>query len=400
MPAENADGQSKGDFQELGTFHPGPDPAKYARPLGALLEFPAHAKSSGEPVTMESSYLSPSRRHGLFWTLQTLFWGGIGVIGLLMTMAFQSAVDGVGWTILMRMVAGFVETSALREIYRRPGFRQRPLLAKWPTGLVACLVLAFFEWFLLKLLMVAGITFPGGAENVGGRLLVVRLFILGVWSALYFAYHLLENAHAMELRTTKAELSAREYELRHLQAQMNPHFLFNALNGLLACKDDPVAVEEVTGSLTAYLRFLVAEAGPLEPLARELDALERYLTVRSAHIGGNLICRIQCGKDARAVLVPPMMVQPLLEEAFQHRTPGDKLPLQIWVTAVTADDFLRVTVSHTDEHATPGNCKPPERAIIALEQRLELLLGPRAKLERESDQSWIRATIHIPLSDS
>lgn len=344
-----------------------------------------------------SQYLAPSRRQLLFWVLQVVFWTSIGAIGLLMTLAFRSAVDGVGWTILMRVVVGFVGTSLLREVYRRPDFRNRSLRAKWPVAIFACLVLALVELVILKLFLVGGVSFPGGAETVGGRLVVVRIFILGVWSAFYFAYHLLLEAHAMELRTTRAELTSREHELRHLQAQMNPYFFLNALNGILAAKQDPVAVEEVTLSLSAYVRFLIHEAGPMEPLAQELDALDRYLTVRSSHLAGKLICRIQCGKEARAVLVPPLVVQPLLEDAFEHRSIDDALPMQIWVTARIEEGLLLITVSHTDPNARQGVCHPPGRAVIALEQRLELMLGPEAKLVRESDHCWIRATLHIPL---
>jgi two-component system, LytTR family, sensor kinase len=344
--------------------------------------------------------LSQGHRELLFWIVQILFWTAIGIVGLLMTLAFKASLQGVGWVILLRMVAGFLQTAALRMIYRSPPFRQRSGFAKWPLVIICCATMAIAEMLLLQALLVAGISLPGGAEVVSLRLLLVRLFILTIWSSLYFAFHLLENAHALELRTAKAELAARENELRQLQAQMNPHFLLNALSTVLACKDDAVAVKEVTQGLSDYLRFLLKDTRPLEPLARELDALEKYLTVQASHFGKRLVCRIQCEKAARAVMVPPMLVQPLLEDAFHHHSKTNGLPLQIWVTAAAGKDFLRINVSNTTEQIPSGEPPTPGGGLRALEQRLALLPGPKARVERQTDGGWNRITIHIPLTDS
>lgn len=338
------------------------------------------------------------RRELLFWTLQTFFWGTLCAVGLLMTLAFHSGVVGVGWTVLIRVTIGFMETSILRTLYQQSLFRQRDGLMKWPLAIGLCITIALIEVLIMKALAKGGITFPGGAEIVGTRLLVVRLFSLSVWSCLYFAFHLLENAHAMELRVTRAELAARESELRHLQAQMNPHFMFNALHTVLACKKNPEAVEEVTRSLAEYLQFILKETRPLEPLSREIDALEKYLTAQAAHLGERLVCRIQCEKAAGAVMVPPMLVQPLLENAFLHRLQTSEFPMQIWVTGRVEKGFLRITVSSTVE--TPAETAlPVENGLRALQQRLELLLGPQVQVVRETEKGWNRVTVQVPLTD-
>ncbi|RYD26042.1 MAG: hypothetical protein EOP87_23380 [Verrucomicrobiaceae bacterium] len=232
-------------------------------------------------------------------------------------------------------------------------------------------------------------------DAVGTRLLVVRFFILAIWSCLYFGFQLLENAHALELRLTKAELTARENELRRLQSQMNPHFLFSALNTVVASKDNPVAVEEVTQGLADYLRFLLKDTRPLEPLSREIDALEKYLTIQAPHFGEKLVCRIQCEKAARGVMVPPMMIQPLMEDAFQHRLQASQLPLQIWVTARVEKSLLLVTVSSTMDPSLTDR-QPARKGLVALEYRLRLWLGSRVRVEQEADNGWNRVTLQIP----
>lgn len=357
---------------------------------------PQEADRSARPSFLFRQ-LGSGRRELLFWVLHTLFWVSVGLIGFLMTLAFRSSVPGVGWVIFMRMVCGFVGTAILRWIFRHSLFQQRKGLAKWPMAVGCCVAIGLVELLLLQALVGAGISFPGSAETVGARLLVVRLFIFAIWTCLYFAFHLLENAHAMELRATRAELAAREYELRHLQSRMNPHFIFNALNTVMSSKSNPVAVEEVTQSLADYLRFLLKETRPLEPLSREVDALERYLTLQAPHLWEKLICRIQCEKAARGVMVPPMMIQPLMEDAFRHRLQINQSPLQIWVTARVEKAFLLVTVSSTMEPSS-NNSPPVRSGLQALEYRLRLLLGSNVRVEQKDDNGWHRVTLHVPVA--
>lgn len=336
------------------------------------------------------------RRQLWFWIFQSLFWASVGTVGLLATHAFQAAIPGAKLVILLRMVIGFVETLALRRVFVNQLFQKQKILMKWPLAFGCCAVVAVTEAVLTQMAAAAGWLPSGGAESVGARLVVVRFFILAIWTCLYFGFQLLENAHAMELRVTKAELAAREYELRHLQSRMNPHFIFSALNTVMSSKSNPVAVEEVTQGLADYLRFLLKEARPLEPLSREVDALERYLTIQAPHLWEKLVCRIQCEKAARGVMVPPMMIQPLLEDAFRHRLQLTELPLQIWVTARVEKGFLLVTVSST--MGPSSNSSPPERSgLQALEYRLRLLLGSEVRVEQKDDNGWHRVTVHVPV---
>lgn len=337
------------------------------------------------------------RRELWFWIFQTLFWASVGTIGLLATYAFQATIPGAKLVILLRMVIGFVETLILRRVFRHPVFQKQKSLMKWPLAFGCCAAVAVTEAVLMQMTAAAGWLPAGGVESVGARLVVVRFFILAIWTCLYFGFQLLENVHAMELRVTKAELAAREYELRHLQSRMNPHFIFSALNTVMSSKSNPVAVEEVTQSLADYLRFLLKETRPLEPLSREVDALERYLTLQAPHLWEKLICRIQCENAARGVMVPPMMIQPLMEDAFRHRLQINQSPLQIWVTARVEKEFLLVTVSSTTEPSS-NNFPPVRSGLQALEYRLRLLLGSGVRVEQKDDNGWYRVTVHVPVT--
>ncbi len=341
--------------------------------------------------------LSGKRREVIFWVLQTIFWSTMGLIGYVLILAFQAAMPDAGWTVCVRVASGFLLTSGLRWIYWQPGLRQRKGFTKCLLVAGCCLAIALLELLVQEGLSAVGGMGLGGVEAVALRLLVVRFFTLAVWSALYQGFHLLEDEHALEMRATREELAAREHELRHLQAQMTPHFVLNALHTVIACKNDPEAVAEVTQNLADYFQFLLQETRPLEPLSREIDAFVKYLDVQKSHYGKSVICRIHCDSQARSVMVPPMMIQPLLEDAFRQRTLNENEQVQIWLTAHAEDDFLRVTVSNTG-HQKTLEANPPEPASLrSLRQRLHLLMGPQAVVDHQVEGGWIRVTIAIPL---
>ena len=342
--------------------------------------------------------LSDHRRELVFWLLNAAYWAIFGLIALLMTRAFQSGMPDVHLTILMRVTCGFVMTAGLRLIYRHARFRQQRLPVKWVLVLGSFLALGLLEMALFHSLLGAGVPLPGGLAAGSLKLLAVRIFNFSLWSSLYFAFHLFENQHALEMRTTRAELAAREHELRQLQAQMNPHFIFGALDGILACKQDSQAVGELTSSLAAHLRFLLRDSRKMEPLACEVEALEKFLTIQASHLQNRLICRIYMDALASKVPLPPMTIQPLLEDAFRHRPKSPESPLHIWLTAKVEDGSLNATLSYSGEESGESAELPAE--IQALKKRLSLLLGPAASVERRHDSGWTRTSVIVRLDEA
>ena len=342
--------------------------------------------------------LCGNRREILFWALHSLYWLAIGLLGWVMVRAFKSAVPDADATLAVRMASGFVLSAGLRGIYAQPWLRRMSPRGKWPLVAACCVAVALLEALTLKLLLRADIAVPGGAEMAGSGLLLVRIFIMGLWSALYFGVHLVEDEHALELRATRAELTAKDYELRHLQARMNPHFVFHTLDGVLACRTDPKAVEEVTRGLSDYLAFLLRETDDLVPLGRELEALEKFLTVQATHISKKLVCHINWDSAARSALVPPMIIQPLVENAFLHRPADNDLPLQIWLTASLESGLLHITLSNTGQPAPVAGRLLVDDGIDALRKRLNLLLGSEARVKRQAEDGWIRVSVIVPVT--
>ena len=177
---------------------------------------------------------------------------------------------------------------------------------------------------------------------------------------------------------------------------MNPHFLFNALNSIVAASRDHDAVEKVTQDLADYLRFSLEPSQPLEPLSRELDALEKYLAIQQSRFGADLVCRISCEPETRSVAVPPMMIQPLLENAFHYGGQTSPMPLTVIVTASLCAGQLSVIVANSGSWVTPDPARSIGSGLQTLRKRLGLLLGPTATVEVVREEGWVKIVIRLP----
>ena len=335
-----------------------------------------------------------------FWLAHSAFWAG--VFGVLMTVihVFRPAiVDPVAF-VLVRVVLCFFVTAAMRWLSR-----QEPLLVRLGVSKIGVMAGgAILSAVLITLVLFAfdrgtGRTPLGPARLELVARLAINLALLANWCALYFGYQLIQERNSTEFRAMQAESLALRNELQHLQGQISPHFLFNALNTVMASRDDPEAIDTVTQALANYLRFLLRPAATLEPLARELDALEEYLTVQSVRFGDGLVTRIDCDLDVRGVAVPPVMVQPLVENAIKYGGQTSPRPIRVEVAARREGDWLVVEVANTGSWVAAGSRNSTGTGLRSLERRLRLLVGPTAAVSHGEDHGWVRVWIRVPIPE-
>lgn len=168
------------------------------------------------------------------------------------------------------------------------------------------------------------------------------LTLIGLAQALHFRRRLGERetqAAALESRLVQSRLHV-------LQAQLQPHFLFNALNGIaLLVRRDPRTAEEMLASLSDLLRASLSRSGRQEiPLREELDFLERYLELQQMRFGDRLTVERHLAPDALECLVPSLVLQPLVENAIRHgfEPSGDPGWIRIAAQRVGNDLVLEV----------------------------------------------------------
>jgi len=331
----------------------------------------------------------PSRVTSAFFAFNTLFW-------LFMILAryeynLNSAADGLNAFArpIARGCLGFLFSCVCHFIVSGPWLVNYPWQRRVVIGVGIASAMAMGV-FLVESLSPAAPVLP-------------RLIVTWLWCGLYFGLEANDNQSRAEraaaenvARTALAEAATREIELRHLEAQMNPHFLFNALNCIVDARRDPDAVERVTQDLADYLRFSLRESRPLEPLSRELDALENYLGVQQSRFGDGLVCLIDCEPEARSVPVPPMMIQPLLENAFRYGAQTSPKPLTVNVAAELTNGWLTVSVVNTGAWVSPDSRRSPGSGLQTLRKRLGLLIGDEATVEIDTGQSSVSIRIRLP----
>jgi hypothetical protein len=251
---------------------------------------------------------------------------------------------------------------------------------------VALFVAAILEWvmFLAGLMIVDRHL---GTDTIGlvpGHVfgIVYRMLVLGVGMLLF--------ALGSQWRRMKS------LELRAAEAQLQPHFLFNALTAVLACRHDPEAVANLTIGLSEHLRSCLSRQGILEPLGREIHSLEHYLTVQRARFARKLDCRITCSAEARQVLVPPVIVEPLLDNALKHGAATSPSPLRIVIDCRVDATTLVVTVDNTGSWIEPGADGRHGTGLANLRKRIELLDLHDASLECGPVAGGVRARLRMP----
>ncbi|HET9505771.1 MAG TPA: histidine kinase [Hymenobacter sp.] len=328
-------------------------------------------------------------RQRLYWIIQVVGWLLYAGLGLLLISLFAPNVR-IGAPILAIQAAlvGMLvlTTHGLRAYWRWRGWWQRPagallwrlLLGNAAAALAGQSVLAGVIAFIIRPPANLGGRLAGGGQFVG--YVLQTYFVLGLWTACYAGLHYLGRYRQAEVAKWQLQATAREAEIRTLQAQLNPHFLFNGLNNIRALvMEDPARARLMMTHLAELLRYTMQRNGAERvPLATELEIVENYLQLEALQLEERLHYTIDVASETLPVPVPPMTLQLLVENAIKHglapRPAGGSLSLAAHLDA--AGPTLHVAVRNTGTYAPrPGH---PGVGVRNVQERLALLFGPAA----------------------
>jgi signal transduction histidine kinase len=279
-----------------------------------------------------------------------------------------------------------------------------------------------------ELVMHAGILLCIGAQHAIVIILVTRLLFIPLGpmptvqsTAWAFAAYLPIDAltyclivslsHAYDAGRQLRAATAREAAVRgelattrlsSLQAQLRPHFLFNALNAatVLARRGDAERSGDVLARLSDLLRYVLRGAGAPETpgyvrLDEELAFADAYLAIERERFADRLHPVIDADDDARNALVPHLVLQPLVENAIHHGVDARIAAGHVRVAAQRDDDRLILTVD--DDGPGPGDVEPKGIGLANTTSRLATLYGDKASVNlSQRKEGGTRATIVIP----
>ena len=210
------------------------------------------------------------------------------------------------------------------------------------------------------------------------------------------AIRLTHERYERERREQEIAKLATEAELRALRAQINPHFLFNALTTIgYLIQTAPSRALETLMRLTALLRGVLRSEGEFTTLGRELEIVESYLDIERARFEQRLRVRVDVPAGLRDLRVLPLVLQPVVENAVKHGIAGQQRGGEVTVTArlVLADDDIDDTtlvLVVRDTGAGVGEAKLRERRAVGvglsnIERRLSYRYGSAATLSIVSE---------------
>lgn len=242
--------------------------------------------------------------------------------------------------------------------------------------------------------------FPGLAERFARQLpllfgMGVVLYLLA--SAFHYVILALEASREAEGRTMEARILAREAELKALKAQVNPHFLFNSLHSISALTSvDPGGAREMCVLLADFLRRTLGLGEKASiPLSDELALARSYLAVEQVRFGAQLVVEESSDEASARCLVPPLLLQPLVENAVVHGVAT--MVANGWVRIATQqqDGHLLVTI----ENAFDGDAPTRRRGglgIANVRKRIEVRYGTGARLDVSRNDGRHRVELRLP----
>lgn len=199
-------------------------------------------------------------------------------------------------------------------------------------------------------------------------------------------------------RAARIEAIAARSQLAALRAQLNPHFLFNALHTVVQLiPSEPRRAAHAAEQIAALLRTTIEADRDIVPLGEEWAFVERYLDIERIRFGDRLQVEADLSDAARGALLPSFAVQTLVENAVRHGAAPQVEPTTIAVQGRTTGGMLTVTVRDTGAGATAAAIAAGGTGLARLRERLAALYGGRARLEWTTEPGrGFTATLVLP----
>lgn len=301
-------------------------------------------------------------------------WGELFAVAALASwyMSRYAAADASAWHILATVVAAALVTTGLWIGIGRAWFRAVTSVAPSPD--------AAFSQFAPLAFAAMTMTFVA-------------------MSAVNYALSAADEGRLAAQRALHADIAARDAELRALRSQVNPHFLFNCLHSISALvPTDPQGARRMCLELADFFRDSL-RAGSQARVSMDTEAalVRRYLDIERVRFGDRLRATISLAPDAERAMVPPLLLQPLAENAVRHGiatlVDGGSITMAITREA----DRIHVSVENPFD---PDGRRPGTGVgLTNVRARLETTFGSRADIRVDATGSLFRVSLSLPLED-
>jgi two-component system, LytTR family, sensor kinase len=293
---------------------------------------------------------------GLWLTLSTLL--GLGLYSLMREVMEVAVVEAM-WRTFAIGGMGFAVTSAFVPTLRRL-VDQPPSTPTTVTTVIGVSALGALPCVVVAWLVRPPPRFhehgPGGGPHRAppsflGELLfpgIPLVMLLLAWSSLFLTVMANLRAQAEQVSRLAMQAQATEARLDSLRQELNPHFLFNALNSIYgAIDEDPARAQQMILRLSEVLRYSLRRGAPLVQLADELPIVRAYLDIERTRFDERLEVTQDVAPAAESLLLPPLALLTLVENAVKHGMRSSPMPLRLRLVARSEGGALHLVVTNT-----------------------------------------------------
>jgi len=314
------------------------------------------------------------------------------------------------WTFVVEVSIGIGITHFFRSIILEYRWIQQPFFRIIIYIIPASIVMTLLSMSGLAIFGLIGFLFnPGDIHKTVISEIPQNIFLIFyqttvinflwyfIWSLIYFVYHAFENLQLAKIEKIRIEGKYKEIELQQLRSQLNPHFLFNALNSVRALIDEnPIKARESITQLSNILRTaLNVQSVRTIKLEQELQIVRDYLSLEKVRFDHRLEYSIEASDDSLKYEVPPMLIQTLVENSIKHGIGQLRQGGKITVAAKKIYNLLEVTIINTGR-MKDNYIQSAGYGITNTIERLKLIYGENANFRiHNTSNNTVEAIITI-----
>lgn len=348
---------------------------------------------------------SKLKRKNLYWITQVSGWGILTIANLLVISSFGSiTLNQVALWIFLGFV-GLIVSHLYRYYIKKHNWSNLPLKKIAPRVILGSFIsglIIFIPVYLTEHILQTDKNSEHLIASIAMSIINLTSIML-VWSLIYFAIHYFENSKKAEIEALIFEAAVKDFELKTLKAQLNPHFMFNAMNSIRALiEEDPQNAKDAITKLSNIMRYtLRIERTETVPLSDELKTIQDYLDLEKIRFEERLQYNISSTPSADRVEIPPMMVQTLVENGIKHGISKLTGGGEVDITASTDESTLIIQIRNNGQFNETALKISQGFGISNTKQRLSLLYGEKASLSLSNEnKNIVLATLKIPSGDT
>ena len=348
-------------------------------------------------------------RKQLYWTSQVTGWYLFIGVNLFIISSFEEVTRQRVLVWIFLGFLGIVFTHVIRGLIRKKNWLNLPLKNTIPRILTASIITGIIIYALVFAASYLAGTFKREEYNfarlVAGIINTSILILL--WCLIYYVVHYMENYKKKEIESLIWEAAVKDYELKTLKSQLNPHFMFNAMNSIRALiEEDPESAKIAITKLSNILRYsLQMERMERVPLEDEIETVKNYLDLEKIRFEDRLKYKLDIDRSTQKIEIPPMMIQTLVENGIKHgvakRTEGGEIQLKSKLLTTSNGPKLKIEIRNSGHFNEEQLKNSSGFGVSNTKHRLNLLFGDDAHFSIKNENgNTVLAEIEIPVGTS